>query len=191
MKEVWKDVGECKGYEDFAGLYEVSNMGRVRSLDRWVRCKGNKKRLAKGKVLTPRVGIQGYAYVILSGNQHRKTAKSHRLVALAFLPNPDNLPVVNHKDENKLNNKVSNLEWCTVAYNMRYGTRTKRSAVSHKKPVIQYDKQGNLLNTFKGLIDAGKQFSSINAKDNIRACCSGHTKTAYGYVWKYAEEGDK
>ena len=114
MIEEWRPV---VGYE---GLYEVSNIGRVRSLDRFY------YRLHKGKVLSPTKDRYGYLTVTLNCNGKSKTIKIHRLVAQAFLPNPDNLPQVNHKDEDKTNNNVDNLEWCTAKYNVNFGTRQER-----------------------------------------------------------------
>ena len=117
-EEIWRPV---VGYE---GLYEVSNTGRVRSLDRYVRCKSY--RLHKGKVLSPGKDKDGYLFVVLSCNGKHKTIAVHKLVAQAFIPNPDDLPIINHKDEDKTNNRVDNLEWCTAKYNMNYGTRNIR-----------------------------------------------------------------
>ena len=114
MIEEWRPV---VGYE---GLYEVSNTGQVRSLDRFY------YRLHKGKVLSPTKDRYGYLTVTLNCNGKSKTIKIHRLVAQAFLPNPDNLPQVNHKDEDKTNNNVTNLEWCTAKYNVNFGTRQER-----------------------------------------------------------------
>lgn len=108
MQEIWKD---CKGYE---GKYQVSSMGRVWS----VRAQ---------KYLTGTVSASGYVYVHLTAlNGKRKKERLHRLVAIAFLDNPEELPQVNHKDENKLNNCIDNLEWCSAAYNCNYGTRNQR-----------------------------------------------------------------
>ena len=114
--EEWKNV---IGYE---GLYEVSNTGQVRSLDRYVKYSNGRIHLHKGKVLSPVKDKYGYLTVVLSCNGKQKTIKIHRLVAQAFLPNPDNLPQVNHRDEVKLNNCVDNLEWCSAKYNLSYGT---------------------------------------------------------------------
>ena len=111
IEEIWRPV---VGYE---GLYEVSNLGRVRSVDRYY------YRLHKGKVLSLSKNANGYLKVVLSCNGKCKTIKVHRIVAEAFLPNPDNLPQVNHKDEDKTNNSVDNLEWCNAKYNLSYGTR--------------------------------------------------------------------
>ena len=114
IEEIWRPI---EGYE---GLYEVSNLGRVRSLDRFY------YRLHKGKVLSPTKDRYGYLTVTLNCNGKSKTIKIHRLVAQAFLPNPDNLPQVNHKDEVKSNNCVDNLEWCSAKYNVNFGTRQER-----------------------------------------------------------------
>lgn len=150
--EEWKDVGECKGYEQFKGLYEISSLGRLRSLDKWVNhSSGNGRCLRKGKLLKQQLDSYGYLYVILRNHGLFKVIKSHRAVALAFLPNSNNLPEVNHKDEDKMNNRVDNLEWCTSKYNVNYGTRSERArdkiSGSVGKSINQYSKQGNLLHT--------------------------------------------
>ena len=113
MEEQWKDIIiEKNGVTyDYTGLYQVSNLGRVRSL-------GNDK-TRKERILKPKINNKGYLQVILCKNGKVKTFLVHRLVATAFIPNPDNLPVVNHRDENPLNNCVDNLEWCTQKYNVQ------------------------------------------------------------------------
>ena len=124
--EEWREI---KGYE---GLYEVSNLGRVRRLDGIVNTdiKNVSKRFLKGRILKPSTNSNGYYRVILSKDSKTKMHFIHRLVAVAFLPNPDNLPCVNHKDENPKNNSVWNLEWCTQKYNMNYGTVRERMSKS-------------------------------------------------------------
>ena len=119
-EEIWRPV---VGYE---GLYEVSSYGRARSLDRYVRCDYEKYRLHKGKVLSPGKDKDGYLSVVLSCNGKHKKITIHRLVAQAFIPNPDDLPIINHRDEDKRNNRVDNLEFCDHKYNMNYGTRNTR-----------------------------------------------------------------
>ena len=127
MIEEWRPI---VGYE---GLYEVSNLGRVRSLDRYVKCGYEAYRLQKGKVLSPTKDTNGYLKVVLNCNGKHKSINVHRLVTEAFLPNPDNLPEVNHKDEDKTNNRVENLEWCTRKYNVNFGTARIRSKDTHIK----------------------------------------------------------
>ena len=122
MEELWKSI---KGYEE---LYEVSNFGNVRSLDRIIKSRHNGTTIRKGRVLTPFYEEKkGYYQVRLSKNGKNKTFRIHRLVALAFLENPFNYSDVNHKDEVKTNNKVNNLEWCTRKYNNNYGTKRERT----------------------------------------------------------------
>lgn len=121
MEEIWKPV---KGFE---GYYEVSNLGRVRSIDRVVVDNvRNCERLLKGKILIQRDNSNGYKGVMFCKEHKLYNKYVHRLVAEAFIPNKDNLPQVNHKDEDKSNNRVDNLEWCTSFYNNEYGTRKKR-----------------------------------------------------------------
>ena len=124
--EEWKDI---KGYE---GIYQVSSYGRVRSLDRIVERKGKGDFFIKGRVLTQSDDTNGYMKVSLTKHDQKRTFKVHRLVAIHFLDNPNNLPCVNHKDENKLNNNVDNLEWCTKAYNNSYETKDKRQSETIK-----------------------------------------------------------
>ena len=118
--EEWKNV---IGYE---GLYEVSNTGQVRSLDRYVKYSNGRIHLHKGKVLSPVKDKDGYLAVFLSCNGKQKTIRIHRLVAQVFIENPDNLPEVNHLDEDKTNNRVDNLEFCDRSYNINYGLRNIR-----------------------------------------------------------------
>lgn len=147
--EEWKEI---EGYE---GLYEVSNLGRVRSIDR-VLMQPNKwgfisSNYYKGKILSPKITKCGYCSINLSKDNKAKMVTVHRLVAKAFIPNPDNLPYVNHKDEVKSNNQAENLEWCTPKYNINYGTGVMRTRMKNMKPVIQYDLSGNLIERFESV----------------------------------------
>ena len=163
-KEYWKPV---VGYE---GLYEVSNWGRVKSL-----------KFGKEKILKPIIR-HGYYFVGLSKNGIVKSYSVHRLVAQVFIPNPNNLPCVNHKDENKQNNVVSNLEWCTHEYNNSYGTRSKRVAEKQSKPVLQYDLEGNLIKEWVSINECGR--NGFN-QGGICKCCNGKQKIYKGFIWKY------
>ena len=109
--EIWKD------YKDYEGLYQASNLGRMRSLDRWVSSKNGSMQFIKGRILKLFNNNQGYLHVVLSKNNKVKAYLVHRIIAETFLPNTDNLPCVNHKDEDKTNNSVENLEWCDAKYN--------------------------------------------------------------------------
>ena len=161
--EEWRDI---KGYE---GLYQISNKGGVKSLH-------NKKE----KILKPFKSNNNYLSINLYKNNKLKTYLIHRLVAEAFLPNPDNLPVVNHKDENKLNNNVENLEWCTYYYNNKYGTRVEK--VTKK---IECVETGEIFMGYKDIID--KMFDGKGYPSRISMCCTGKRKSAYGYHFKFVE----
>lgn len=131
MIEEWRDI---KGYE---GLYQVSNMGRVQRLDKYivdVSQGGIRTRMFKGHIMNLTIhNVSGYVSMYLSKNGKKKRYLVHRLVAEAFIPNPDNLPEINHKDENKVNNCVENLEWCTPKYNANYGERNYKAGLSKIK----------------------------------------------------------
>jgi hypothetical protein len=183
MEEIWKPV---VGYEN---AYEVSNLGRVRSVDKYVNHNPSGMALRKGQIRKQILTKDGYCRVSLWDKYKGRYFAVHRLVAMAFIPNPDNLPCVNHKDENPQNNRADNLEWCSVLYNGGYGTKGLRCSKSQSKQVAQYDKEGNLLKVYIGPVYAEKE-TGIN-QCAIRNCCLGHSKTAGGYVWKYLIEGKR
>ena len=165
MNEEWKDIN---GYK---GLYQVSNLGRVRSV------RYNKERIMELSY------SHGYLRVGLYKNNKLKSHSVHRLVAQAFLDNPDNLPCVNHKDECKTNNHVDNLEWCSHQYNNTYGTVIQRRTEKNAKTVYQYTMDGEFVKKWISMkeIELELGFHSTN----ISACCRGKRPMAYGYVWKY------
>lgn len=167
MDEIWKDI---PGYEN---KYQVSNLGNVRSL--------NYKRSGNTQLLKLNKTTKGYPDITLSKNSKVKTHMIHRLVANAFIPNPNNLPEVNHIDENKNNNCVDNLEWVTSKENANWGTRNQRVIQKNRKIVKQYTKDGLHINTFYGTNNA-EQITGIH---HISDCCNGKCKTAGGYIWKY------
>lgn len=176
LEEEWRPV---VGYE---GHYEVSNIGRVRSLTIVRRIR------SKPRILRPIKFRRGYTFVSLSDASGKKhSIKISRIVAKAFLPNPDNLPCVNHKDEDRANNAVDNLEWCTYVYNTHYGhciEKIRASKAHLFRKVIQMDADGNYIDSFESLSEA-KRKTGIN-NFSISNVCRGVNKTAGGYRWKYA-----
>jgi len=178
MTEVWKDI---QGYE---GIYQVSNLGNVRSLDRIEKWYGS-ERPRKGRVMATKLDKNCYLVVGLRNGTCQKLKRVHRLVAEAFIPNPNNLPEVNHKDENKANNAVSNLEWCNTNYNVRYGTGIERRSRQKRKKVIQCDLNCAKIREFDSITEAAKSINKGTSR--ISACCKGIRKTAYGYIWRYKE----
>ena len=163
--EIWKDI---EGYE---GLYQVSNKGRVKSL-----YKGSER------ILKPHDNGRGYLRVHLTKENTSKNIRVHRLVALAFIPNPNNLPEINHRDENKKNNCVENLEWCDRGYNVNYGTRNER--VSRK--ILQYSKSEEFIREWQSAAEVKRVLGIDRA--HISACCKGKLKSSGGFVWRYKEK---
>lgn len=178
MQEQWKDI---KGYEE---LYQVSNLGKIKSLPR-IKQNGTGCYYTKEKILKPRKDKNGYHTVILWKDKKGKSFKIHRLVAMTFIENPNNYPEVNHKDENKKNNSVSNLEWCDRLYNMRYGTWHEERIKKTKKPVLQFDKQNNAIKLWSSITEAAKTLNIH--KSCISGCCRGKHKTGGGFRWAYVE----
>lgn len=182
MNEIWKPV---VGYE---GYYEVSNTGKVRSVDRIVIDKKGRQYFRKGTELKQNID-RGYCRVSITKDGIKETLKVHRLVALAFIPNPDNLPQVNHKDENKQNNNVENLEWVTCKDNQNYGTRTQRSADSHKKSIAMLDKETlKEIKIFNSLQEAAIFLNTPVNASNISRALAKQGRTAYGYRWEYKDQ---
>lgn len=177
--EEWRSI---EGYES---VYMVSNCGRVKSLDRWVNNKGNSKRFIKGKILKT-VGNNDYQHVLLCKNGKWKWFYVHRLVAQAFIPNPDNLTEVNHINEIKQDNRVVNLEWCDRVYNINYGNGIQRRAKKQSKTVYQYSLDGQLIKEYPSVHEVERQLGY--AQTYIRRCCLDKCKQAYGYIWSYIKE---
>lgn len=165
MEEIWKDIS------NFEGLYQVSNLGKVRNTK-------------TNKILKESYDKRGYVVYCL---YHKKAyvKKAHRLVAETFIPNSEHFPQVNHKDENKHNNNVNNLEWCSNKYNSNYGTRGKRISkklkIVLKKPILQI-LNGKIIKKWDGAIDVEKELGI--KRSNI---CWGlkNNKKVRGYIWKY------
>lgn len=184
--EQWKTIS---GYED----YEISNYGRVKSL-------GNDK-TRKEKILKPNTNKDGYQLATLFKDCKRKMFQVHRLVAMAFIPNPNNYEQVNHKDEVKTNNHVDNLEWCDRKYNVNYGTRNEKiskamSGENHpmygkfgkehpkSKQISQLNLNGEVIKNWNSAIDVERTLGYHH--QSISKCCSGKRKFAHGYKWCYA-----
>ena len=186
-KEVFRDV---LGYE---GLYQVSNYGRVKSLERKniFYCGLRKKHLerpTKEKILNYNKSNRGYLQVCLTKDGKSKTYTVHRLVAKAFLPNLKNKKQVNHIDGNKENNNIDNLEWVTSSENNKHAFITGLNKPHNMRKVNQYDLQGNFIKQWNSITDFLKE-NNLNLKNsNITTCCKGKRKNAYGFIWKYADE---
>lgn len=181
-EEEWRPV---VGY---VGLYEVSSLGRVRSVKHPVK-RPFGDGFAGGKILKQSKG-RVYYQVSLCKNNIKKTFRVHSLVAKAFIDNPLNLPCINHKDENPLNNTVGNLEFCTIKYNTNYGTSIERRALSHSKsPKLKAVKQttidGDVVNIWISSSEAARQLNC--SQGNISNCCNGKKKTYLGFKWEYAD----
>ena len=174
-EEIWKDI---EGYE---GKYQASNKGNMKSL--------NYNNTGKERILKPKKDSGGYLQVHLSKDGKGKWYLVHRLVATAFIPNPQGYKEVNHIDEDKTNNCVENLEWCSRSYNMTYNGRAKKVAkkIGKKlsKPVIGIDKVTGLIVEFASAHEAERETGI--AQQNICACCKGKRNSCGGFYWMYAD----
>ena len=172
-------VDNCEWFDikDFENLYQVNKYGDVKSL-------GGKYK--KSRILKPKVDRYGYYNVVLFKDNKMYYKTIHRLVAETLIPNPSNLPQINHIDENKLNNNVDNLEWCSPKYNSNYGTRNKRIGENGRRPINQYTIQGEYIKTWSGMVEIEQTLGIRHG--NIYRCCRGLRKSTHGYKWAYKEE---
>ena len=166
-EEIWKPI------KDFENLYEISNLGRIKSLY-----------FNKEKILKPRLTLDNYYQIDLCKNKKIYKKYIHRLVAEAFIPNPNNLPIINHIDENSKNNVISNLEWCDSKYNNNYGNCKNKISEANSIKINQYDLNGNFVKQWLGINNASRCLK-IN-KGNICMCCKGKRNNAGGYIWRYS-----
>ena len=178
--EVWKPV---RGYEKY---YEVSNLGRIKSTDRLTVFKDGRKRTFYGKVLTIRtVNNSGYLTVGLHDSGKTRTFLVHRIVAEAFIDNPDGMVEVNHIDQNKLNNSAANLEGCTHRENVNHGDEIERGAKKQRRAFKQLDRDGNLIKVWQGFKQMQRETGYQRA--SVYRCCIGQRESYQGYKWEYAE----
>lgn len=180
FRNVWpNEVEEWRPVVGAEENYIVSNLGNVASL--------NYNHTGKCRFLKQSIS-GGYQRVSINKDGKHLSVKVHRLVAEAFLPNPENLPQINHKDENKLNNVVWNLEWCDSHYNINYGTGLKRRAKARVengkgKAVKQIDKSGNTISSFTNVASAARKTGI--SRSSIFKTLTGKNKTAGNYKWEY------
>ena len=165
MEEIWKDIPNYKG------LYQVSNLGKVKSL------------YGKGKILKPNIDKDGYERVALCKEKKRKDLFVHRLVAITFIPNLENKSQINHIDGNKQNNCVDNLEWCSCKENIVHSIKILKK---RNKKLNQYDLNGNFIKTYDSIKIAG--ITNDIKPQNIWRCCKGIRPTAKQFIWKYNKE---
>lgn len=172
-KEIWKNI---VGYE---GLYQVSSLGRVKSLER-IDSNGHP---VKERVLTSFPNRSGYCKVNLYRDRNMEVKSVHRLVAETFIPNPDNLPQVNHKDEDKGNNLVENLEWCTASYNTNYGTHNERAAKANEQAIYVITDSGH-----RYYFDSARKAAEIIGLKvcSVSDCLHGRQKTHRGFTFEWA-----
>lgn len=176
VNEIWKDI---PGYEN---LYQISSTGRVKSL--------NYRGTGEEKVLNPGLNSRGYCFVFLCKNGEKKNFNIHRLVALSFIPNPENKPCIDHINGDRLDNRVENLRWCTQKENSNFPLARKNnsdSKLNHpkkSKAILQIDKvTGEVINEFPSAKEAARQLEIYQG--GISHCCNGKYNTAYGYIWRY------
>lgn len=167
--------------EDYPN-YSISNTGIVKR-NAYTRIDSlGRKTNVKEKILKLQTDKYGYYRVTLVKDRKNHFLTLHRLLATTFIPNPNNLPVINHKNENPKDNRLENLEWCTIAYNNNYGGRQKRVSITQGKKIIGFN--DNITMTFNSAREAGKTLGVSPA--NISGCANGKYKQAYGFIWRWA-----
>lgn len=190
MREEWRDIPRYLGY------YQVSTYGRVRSYPKEVSYMNPNGtfsyKVIGGNIIKPQFHNNGYAAVTLvKNNAWERQEHIHRLVAEAFIPNPQNLPLVNHKDENPSNNHIGNLEWCTYHYNANYGTANERRSKTqrlHGTKIGMYSPDDDSLIRVFGCVVEISEYFGKDVHGNVLAVCNGRRKKALGYKWRFIDE---
>lgn len=181
--EIWKDIVGFEGY------YQVSNLGRVKRLPRTsIRSNGKSDHAiyrVKERIKNPQIQTQGYYHVALYRDGEYKICRLNRVVAIAFIPNPENKPEVNHKDGNKLNNRADNLEWVTGKENKKHA-RENGLIKPYKRKILQFDESWNLLSEFESIKDAAEAINGSRGNICV-ACRGGRGGKAYGFYWRYKD----
>ena len=182
--EIWKEI---KGFE---GYYKISNLGRVLSIKRRVNSSKGRTRLVNERILKTRVDKYGYETVILRKFNKDRHFTIHRLIAIAFIKNPNNHPSINHIDENKLNNKPENLQWCTVKFNNLYNNRQEKINIKLRnvikgKVILQYDLNNNFIKEWRSLREIAR--ATGFSRTEINKVCRNERLSYNNYYWKYKE----
>ncbi len=182
VEEIWRDI------PDYEGCYQISNEGRVKRLERYTFVNNPARpyyRHLCEKILTPVKDKDGYYTITLTANGIKKNMKIHRLVGIVFIENPDNLEQINHKDGNKANNKVSNLEWCDSAYNQLHAWKTGLKRTLKFAQIRITDNK--VIRIFNSLNDIKNEYDKIDLSTVIKVC-KGKRNCHYGFKWMYATD---
>ena len=183
-KEIWISI---VGYDEFKNFYQVSNLGRVRSVDRIDTISDGRVFHRKGVILKPKICRKGYYRVQLYHKTKGKHINIHRLVALAFIDNPNNLPQVNHVNGDKSNNSIWNLEWVTNDDNMKHAIENGLMNFHSKARVVrQYTLDGDFIREYKSVLDASRALNVPHS--GISMCARGKYKNSHGFIWRYVDD---